>query len=177
MTTTPFKYLVEAVQQKEKELKKKVGAQLKSAPVVHVNYDLSSVRALGTYQLMRGHIHMIRLNGSLLNELKEKYINEVFVHEYAHACVEHFYGSSYQRVMPHGKEFKAFCRMLGCTPAATTGIARDSKVLKERAKTGNRFIYMCDCQEFALTATRHNKIVSGVAKYKCRKCGCDLKKK
>ena len=181
MKTTPYKYLVEAVEKKEAQLKKIIEKRfgVGNSPTVHVKYELHSVRALGTYQLVRGHMHIINLNPALLNELKEKYINEVFVHEYAHACVEYFHGSHSRgkRVMPHGKEFKAFCHELGCAPAATTGIASDSTVFKSMQKTDNKFVYVCGCQEFFLTTTRHNKIVSGTAKYKCRKCGCALKQK
>lgn len=182
MKTTPFKYLVEAVEKKEAQLKKIIENRrgVGNSPSVTVKYELNSVRALGTYQLVRGHIHTINLNAALLNELKEKYINEVFVHEYAHACVEYFHVSNThgKRVMPHGKEFKAFCRELGCTPSATTGIASNSNVFKSSMeKKGNKFLYMCGCQEFFLTTTRHNKIVSGTSKYKCRKCGETVKQK
>ncbi len=183
MKTTPFKYLIEAIAQKEKALRKIVEKRhgAGSAPAITVQYDLNSSRALGTYQLklVAGKkTHLIRLNAALLNELKEKYIEDVFVHEYAHAAVQHYLGSmqGWRRIMPHGAEFKSYCYAFGIDGGATTSVASGAKALKASGRQTSKHSYTCGCQEFQLSTQRHNKILRG-ATYTCRKCGCKLTKK
>ncbi len=180
MKTTPFKYLIEAIAKKEKALKKIIEKRhgAGSAPSITILYNLDSSRALGTYQFSRSVGHLIRLNCALLNELKEKYIEDVFVHEYAHACVQHFIGSyrGYKKVMPHGIEFKSYCYAFGIDGGATTSVASGSKALADSGRNTKKHSYTCGCHEFHLSTQRHNKILRG-ATYTCKKCGCKLTKK
>lgn len=180
MKTTPFKYLIEAIAQKEKALKKIIEKRhgVGTAPSITIQYDLNSSRALGTYQFSRSVGHLIRLNCAMLNELKEKYIDDVFVHEYAHACVQHFIGShrGYKKVMPHGIEFKSYCYAFGIDGGATTSVASGSKALQDAGRNTKKHSYTCGCQDFQLSTQRHNKILRG-ASYCCKRCGKKLTKK
>lgn len=176
----PKKDLVEAIKVKEAQLRAVVSKRhpTKLAPVITILYNLDSSRALGTYQFMPVKSeHVIRLNPKLLNELGKAYIDDVFVHEYAHACVQHYVGyyNGRKRVMPHGMEFKSFCRMFGIDGKATTSVAANAVTMK-KPNTANRHTYTCECHEFHLSTQRHNKILRG-ATYTCKKCGGKLKKK
>ncbi len=180
MACYPKKDLVEAIKAKETELRAILTKRMagKLAPVVSVVYDLDSSRTLGLYQFFPVKcLHRIRLNPKLLNELGQAYIDDVFVHEFAHACVQHYYGyfNGRKRIMPHGMEFKSFCWMFGIDGKSTTSVAANATSLKP-TQTRSRYTYTCGCQDFELSAQRHNKIQKG-ASYSCKKCGCKLKKK
>jgi len=176
----PFKYLVTDVNKKIKQsikiLEDRLGKNNKLK--IKVEYSLNSVNALGTckYSSETG-VSTLKLNPALLNELKDKYINEVVVHEVAHAAVNAYIRpNTYRRVMPHGKEFKQMCRILGISGAATTKIAKDSKILNSKKKKRATVTYKCDCQTHELSKIRHNRIQKGEATYSCRTCRTKLVK-
>jgi len=180
MKTTPYKYLVAAIEKKQKEITKIVEKQFgkNTFPKVTVSYTLNSSRTLGTHKyLYLTDQHSINLNPKLLNELKDTYIDDVFVHELAHAAVTKYYGvfnSRGQKIKPHGKEFKYFCRMFGVSGKATTNIASNSKALKERKRKVYRHIYNCKCMDHTLSTTLHNKIQRGAGYYTCKHCKSKL---
>lgn len=179
----PLKNLVELVKVTEARLKALVEGHkgTGSAPVITYKYDLFSVRALGTYQYVANKFHTIRLNPALMNELGEKYIDDVFVHEYAHACVQQYVSNKnrFQKVMPHGYEFKMFCALFGIDGSATTNVAAGAKALQDSraTRTTKVHLYTCGCQDFHLSTQRHNKVLAGTASYKCKKCRKPLTKK
>ncbi len=179
MNVYPKKELVAAIKEKEAALRKVLEKRYvgKIPPVLSILYNLDSSRVLGTYQFVKGTTHLIRLNPRLLNELGQKYIDDVFVHEYAHACVQHYIGhfNGRKRVMPHGMEFKSFCWMFGIDGKATTTVAQGAVSMKA-GNTTKKHTYVCGCQEFNLSTQRHNKILRG-ATYTCKKCGTKLTKK
>lgn len=168
----PFKYLVNDVNSKIAELKKITEERYGkgTAPKIHISYELNSANALGTH-IRKDNIHYLNFNPELLNELKDTYINEVVTHEYAHACVVHYLGyyKNGKRVMPHGREFKSFCYGFGIDGKATTKIAINSKVTKQR-KRRRGYIYVCDCNEYDLSAIRHNRVQKENAVYRCKQC-------
>jgi SprT protein len=180
-TVAPLKNIVELVKAKEAQLKAVIERSkgVGTAPVITYKYDLTSIRALGTYQYVAGKFHTIRLNPALMNELGEKYINDVFVHEYAHACVQQYVinKNRFQKVMPHGYEFKMFCALFGIDGRATTSVASGAVALKTSTRTTKIHLYTCGCQDFHLSTQRHNKVLSGTASYKCKKCRKPLTKK
>ena len=180
-TVAPLKNLVELVKVKEAQLKAVIEGRkgAGTAPVITYKYDLHSIRALGTYQFVSNKYHTIRLNPALLNELGEKYIDDVFVHEYAHACVQQFVinKNRFQKVMPHGYEFKLFCALFGIDGGATTTVANGAKALKTSSRTTKIHLYTCGCQDFHLSTQRHNKVAAGTATYSCKRCGKKLTKK
>lgn len=171
----PFKKWEKAVDDKIKELDKKVKNEYGKSINIIIEYSLNSSRSLGTHQKI-GAIHKIRLNPALLNELKQSYIDEVVVHEYCHACVTEFAGyfRNGKRVMPHGPEFKQFCRFFGIVGKSTTNIAKNSKAMKSSGRKTARYPYECGCQVHELTTIRHNKVKRGEATYTCKRCGQKL---
>lgn len=58
--------------------------------------------------------HHIRLNGQLLNENTEHFIEQTLGHEWAHLAAQHLYGN---KIRPHGNEWKQVMRNLGLDPA------------------------------------------------------------
>lgn len=165
--------MLDAIQDKVIVLKRLVAARYpaKNAPDVTVKFALKSSRILGTYQLFNGCQHVINLNHAMLNELREKYIDTVFVHEYAHACVQHYFGNyrAGQPIKSHGAEFKHFCSILGIEGKATCSVATNSETLKELTANKNYFLYACSCRETKFTQTRHNKVQRGFF-YRCKTC-------
>lgn len=101
-----------------------------------INFDLNSNRVLGYSQYNSEDINAycdISLNEKLLEEFGDVYIHEVFVHEYAHACVDLIY-SGYTR--PHGKEFKFICTDIFHSPdiiKRSTNTFQKSKNLRKKS--------------------------------------------
>jgi len=134
-------------------------------------YEIKSSRVLGTYSSFK---NAISLNLGLLKEFGEKYIDDVFVHEFCHLVVDRLYPSGIngcKRVMPHGKEFKNVSKFFGCDGKASTTLFNKSKTLEKIRKKSNRkvFVYKCNCQEHEVGLAMHKKISSGV-KYTCKLC-------
>jgi len=134
-----------------------------------VSYDLKSTKTLGQANYK---YNKIRLNENLLEEFGEKYINEVVVHEFAHFIVIKLYPKGIndrtkKRVMPHGKEFKQVCRVLGIKGKATTDIFSDSKTLKSK----NTKKVKCSCREHEVSTRLFNKIVKNSHCRVCAFCG------
>jgi SprT protein len=170
-----YNTLIDKVNSKAEELIKYSKQNWDIDLALVVNYNLKSIRALGSC-LTRNGITTISLNKDLLIEFKELYINDVFIHEVAHAVVDNMYPDGYndyteERVRPHGKEFKTVCSHFGIDGKATTSLFKNSKSRKSNIKT---FKYHCGCRDFNLTIIRHNKILKG-ASYKCKNCGKPLK--
>jgi len=168
---TPYKYLIKNIEKKQKQLEyiieKRFGKYM--YPEITITYDLDRANALGTCRstfMDDSYYHTISLNPELLNELKDRYINLVFVHEYAHAVVrDHFVNSK-----PHGKEFKHICSLFGISGKSTTDIAANSNILKTHPKKQKRIAYSCGCGYDHQVSTRmHNSILSGRARL-CGKC-------
>jgi len=135
---------------------------------VTVDYKVDSVRILGTYSAF---YRLISLNEKLLNEFGSVYINEIVVHEFAHAVVDFMFPTGYngrRKVQSHGKEFRAICSHFGISGKATSNLFNDSKTIK---KTNTRtFTYGCGCNEtLQLSKIRHNKVLRGT-EYRCSIC-------
>ena len=140
-----------------------------------VFFDCESSRMLGYFEPKDESIH---LNINLLNEYKEIYIDDVVVHEFCHYLVFLKYPTmtnGYKRVMPHGREFKAFCSWFGNDGKATSSLFNNSKTLKKSKR--KRFSYGCECGTPHLVSTTiHNRIQKG-QDYRCKLCNSKLVKK
>ena len=177
------KLVVKKIEELNKIVEKKYGKY--TYPEVMVNYDLKSSKALGTHTVAfvgDGYYHYISLNTKLLNTLKEVYINEVLVHEYAHACVDNYCKPSLKDMMKgkkvpaaHGKEFKMFCAMFGISGASTTKIASG---IEWKTKTKSTpWAYSCGCSDHQVSNLIHNRIQSNRGSYSCKKCKQNLVRK
>lgn len=178
MNTLPLPEYIDAIGMRLLELQEIVEDKFGeySYPECDISYDLDSSRTLGRHSMSYaadGYHHLIELNPKLLNEYGHEYIENVFVHEYAHAVVETFYGpcfeNNFKKPRPHGKEFKEVCRWFGIDGSATSSLFNNSKTMKKRRST-KRWLYACGCQDFKLSTLRHNKMTKGIAKYSCKKC-------
>jgi len=140
-----------------------------------INFDLSSSKTLGKSQFFNfvSPYHVISLNAKLLLEFGDLYINEVFVHEYAHAVVaEYISGTSktnFKKVKPHGQEFKEVCSWFGIVGKSTTSLFSKSETLNIEKRRQKKWTYSCSCREHNITTTKHNKILRG-AQYNCKIC-------
>jgi SprT protein len=131
---------------------------------VEIKLDLESVRNLGLCKTKKNSFS-IHLNQKLLEHYEDKYIDEVFTHEYAHAVVKTIFG---HKVKPHGKEFKYICSILGIEGKAKTNSFADFKGYSRKSEY--RWVYKCDCTEHTLSTKRHNKIKKLGNIYRCSKC-------
>jgi len=159
------------VQKKINQLKKYTKRQWNIDIDISIKYSLSSARILGTCEYIQGSC-ILNLNENLLNEYKDIYINEVVVHEFAHAVIFNLYKggyNGYKKIMPHGKEFKAVCSHFGIVGRATTNLFKNSTT---RLKSSNRqyYTYNCGCNDnHEISSTIHNRISRG-AIYTCKRC-------
>jgi len=144
-----------------------------------VKYDLSTQNALG--KVVYNNKITMRLNPLLLEENADLYIKEVVLHELAHIIVNKRFPTGYdnhRRVQPHGKEFKAVCRILGTNGKSTTTAFNNSEALKRATitkqvqKKKQIHLYECDCEAMKhLSTIRHNKVQKKKAQYRCGDCG------
>ena len=139
-----------------------------------IDYKLDSARALGTYH---PGTKVMSLNEKLLKEYGTLYIEDVVIHEFAHAVIGMLYPTrmnGYRKVQPHGKEFKIICSHFGVDGKATTSLFNDSTSMKK--STIARFSYSCDCgYDHQLSKIKHNKVLRG-AGYRCGMCKTKLVK-
>jgi len=141
---------------------------------VNISYSLNSSKTVGCYIY---DTRTINLNLDLLNEYKELYISETVVHEFCHALVHNKFPNhrnGYRKVMPHGKEFKAFSSWFGLEGKATTSSYKDSKTIKPKRKRVT-FKYSCGCKTHELSSIRHNRVLNKGVKYYCTQCNNSLK--
>ncbi len=103
---------------------------------------------------------------------EDSWVNTI-PHEVAHYIVDCLYGyssKSSRRVKPHGKEWQQVMRDFGVAP--TVRASYDLSGIPTRAV--KRFDYRCQCRVVSLSSVRHNKIESGLQRYRCRECLTDL---
>ena len=175
--TTPFAYLDKAVQTKLNKLNRLVKKTFKKTIKYTVVYDLHSINSLGTCLTTigaNGKESRIRLNPMLLNELKMAYIDDVVAHEFAHATTDQVKEgrNPFVTLKPHGREFKATCRLFGIDGKSTTNVAKGSKVMKSGgAGQQKNFDYVCGCKDkvHSIGSVRHNRAQAGKT-YTCNSC-------
>jgi len=176
--------LKQLVYDKQKELELIIEERLGICilPSVEIDFSLTSIRHLGLCYSKpsfnydsTSFTHVISLNATLLEEFKETYIDEVFVHEYAHAIVNQYFTSkSSTRVMPHGKEFKKVCSWFGIIGKPKTSSFHSSSLISNHKKKKATWNYHCSCMVHSLSTIKHNKILKGSSSYSCKKCKSSL---
>ncbi|MBO1271207.1 SprT family zinc-dependent metalloprotease [Shewanella sp. 4t3-1-2LB] len=129
----------------------------RSFPRPQVNFKLRG-KAAGTAHLQ---LNKLRFHPVLLRENPETFIREVVPHEICHLLCYQLYG----KVKPHGAEWKQLMQQIFHLPGKTTHQFDTTSVTPK----GKR--YHCACGDIELTLRRHNKIVRGQARYRCRSCG------
>ena len=164
---------IETIENKRKELDAIVARQWGQDKIPSFKLDLSkeSVRWLGRVSYGHSKQSTMQLQKGLLEQLGQKYIDEVFVHEYAHLVVRALYPSGmngYKRVNAHGREFKAVCSWFGIKGKATTSIA-NGIMPKSNRRTTRVIPAKCSCMTHMITNGMRNKIIMGESRI-CSKC-------
>lgn len=104
--------------------------------------------------------YTIKLNGQLLMEHHDAFIEEVVPHELAHLLVYTVYG----RVRPHGKEWQTLMQSVFNLPAKRTHTFINSALQTTRVP------YQCACQIHYLSSVRHHRVCRQHAQYHCLQC-------
>ena len=134
---------------------------------VPVNFDLRG-KCAGMYQVSRKH-RRIMYNPWLFAKYYQDSLSDTVIHEVAHYIVDCLYG--FQRVKPHGPEWKSIMVDLGGIPRATGNYDLSGIPVRQY----QRFAYVCGCRTHQLTIMRHRKIQLGRANYLCQFCHGALK--
>ncbi|SET38694.1 SprT family zinc-dependent metalloprotease [Thorsellia anophelis] len=136
-------------------------------PMPLIEYDLRG-RAAG---LAYPQEWKIRINRLMMSENSIAFIDEVIPHELAHLIVYRYFIRDLKKknIKPHGLEWQEVMHKIFNLPSKRT---HNYEVPKRKVKT---FTYICGCNEFSLTAVRHNKVEENKANYICNKCKQPLK--
>ncbi|MFQ6370766.1 SprT family zinc-dependent metalloprotease [Shewanella sp. YIC-542] len=115
-------------------------------------------KAAGTAHL---HLNALRFQPVLLEENPDAFMQEVVPHEICHLLCHQLYG----KVRPHGLQWQGLMQQIYHLPGHTTHRFDVSSV------TPKGVPYHCACGEVELSIRRHNKVLRGQARYRCRRCG------
>ncbi|NRD75123.1 SprT family zinc-dependent metalloprotease [Shewanella sp. VB17] len=129
-------------------------------PKPEISFKLRG-KSAGTAHLQQNRL---RFNATLLTENQDTFIQHVIPHEICHLLAYQMYG----KVKPHGQEWQALMVRLFALPPNTT------HNMNTRSVEGRKFSYQCDCGPVQLSIRRHNKVVKGETKYRCRHCKKEL---
>jgi len=110
----------------------------------------------------------ISFNNILLKENEEEFIKETVAHEFAHAVALSVYGT-----FAHDVNWRVVMSTFGIPNAKRCHSYDTTNSVARRVK--RKFHYTCSCNDWYLTAIRHNKMVKGKAEYFCPKCKETLK--
>lgn len=111
---------------------------------------------------------LIKLNGILLLENSQAFIEQVIPHELAHLLTFAEFG----QVAPHGKQWRWMMEQILQVPAKRTHHFAIDNVKRRHYQ---RFSYHCQCQTHQLTRYRHQRILLGQVCYHCRRCKSPLR--
>jgi len=136
---------------------------------IDVHFDLRG-RSSGMYVLKHKQRYL-RFNPFIFAKYFDDSLATTVPHEVAHYVSDILFGI--KNIRPHGKEWQAIMHTLGVAPKVTGNYNLSGIPLKQQ----RRFAYACGCMTHQLTTTRHNKIITGKARYYCRKCDRQLNPK
>lgn len=119
---------------------------------------------------MVGYAHVDRLvidlNGVLIEDNLDAFLNEVLPHELAHLIITHTFGNHRNG---HGKIFKYICDILGCRARAVIPM-NTIKSRKVAHPEVTFYSYECACAIDPITESEHNERIATKTKYRCKKC-------
>lgn len=138
-----------------------------SLPDVDILFNIKG--SAWAYYQRKDQQRSIRFNPYLVRDHLQETISDVVPHETAHFVVDSYYR---KRCRPHGQEWRQVMRHFGI-PNPSIRHQKDISQIPVRRQT--RHTYRCNCRDYELTATRHNRIVRGTQRYSCRQCGETLK--
>lgn len=143
------------------------GAFQRDLPVPEVRFTLAGQRA-GIYAWRRTGETFIDFNPWVFAADFEHHLQDTVAHEVAHHAARVLHGP---RIRPHGIEWKRLARLLGATPRASGNFSLQGVPVRRQ----QRHRYRCDCRDWQLTTTRHNRIQQKRQTYSCRFCATPLR--
>ncbi len=134
---------------------------------IPVHFDLGGGTA-GMYRV-RGGERWIRYNPWLFRKYYAENLVNTVAHEVAHYVTDCLWGLG--RIRPHGAEWRSVMALFGVPPQVRAEF--DLEGIPGRRE--RRFPYLCACGPHWLTARRHNRVLRQGVRYRCRRCGEDLR--
>ena len=128
-----------------------------------VRFDLRG-RASGMYRV-KGGSREIRYNPWLFAAYFDDCLDATVPHEVAHYITDALFGL--RNIRPHGREWKAVMAVFDADPSVTANYSLEGIPLRR----STRVRYLCPCDSHMLGIRRHQKVVAGMARYRCRRCG------
>jgi len=138
---------------------KKLSLQLSS---IDVKFDLKG-RTSGMFVVKHNEV-FIRYNEVIFSRYFEDSLENTVAHEVAHYVVHSMHGI--RKVKPHGHEWKRVMNLFEVKPEVTSKYDVSALPLHRQKQHD----YSCACMTHQLSSTRHNKVQTNKAVYKCRKC-------
>ena len=134
---------------------------------IKVKFDLKG-RTSGVFMVRNGDT-CIRYNEIIFSQYYDDSLVNTVAHEVAHYVVHSIWGR--KRVKPHGKEWQQVMTMFDVKPDVTSQYDVSGFPLHRQTQHN----YTCGCMTHQLSTTRHNKVQSKKAIYKCKKCLLSLR--
>ncbi len=133
-----------------------------------LRFDLKGTCTIGQCRKIGKDHFIIRLHEPLMEHFGLVYINDVLVHELAHAVQMSLYKI---KTKPHGKEWKDIVCALQNRPYSSKDKPNFSSYFNLHVKKLKRFKYTCKCENpHFLSIIRHNKVQRKGVKYVCKIC-------
>jgi SprT protein len=133
---------------------------------VPVLFDLKG-RTAGMFKLVGRH-GLIRYNPWIFGKYFEENLRDTVPHEVAHYIVHEAYPR--RGTKPHGVQWKSLMLQFGADAGVTFKLDLDG--VPQRRQNSHR--YQCGCRVHDVSATRHNRVQRGKARYLCRFCNDKL---
>ena len=152
------------INQTFKILNKKIEEFYNLSLNVTFQVNLKGYRLIGQCKKVSKNIYIVRLHTKLLEKFGQVYLDDVLVHEIAHAVQMEIYPKS----KPHSKEWKSIVEILSQKQYSIKN--KIDYGLEEISKNRRRFIYTCKCMEHNISAIIHKRISQKTHSYSCKKC-------
>jgi SprT protein len=111
---------------------------------------------------------IIRFNPWLFAKYPEDSWKNTLPHEVAHYLADCLYGL--RSIRPHGKEWQRIMLDLGAKPI----VRANYDLTGVPTRNMRSYAYYCQCRKVSLSRHRHNKIIRGLQRYRCRDCAAEL---
>ncbi len=150
-----------------------------SFDAIPVLFDLKG-KAAGMYRVRRASPQLfsrkidrdtqrvIRFNPWLFAKYPDDSWQNTIPHEVAHYLTDCLYGL--RNIRPHGAEWKHIMQTLGAEPKVRANYDLSGIPVRQV----KRYTYQCQCREVQLSGYRHQRILKGMQRYRCRDCQSEL---
>ena len=135
-------------------------------PDPDIRFDLRGQAAGQVRWQPRGRCE-IRYNLDIARRHRDDFLARTVPHEVAHLLTVSCHG----RTSPHGPEWRAMMQHLGISNPTR---CHEYSIDEDTVRRQRRWRYQCGCREHQLSTTRHKRMQSGSAVYRCSVCGNDL---